>query len=49
MKQVNQTRYFRGDVDADGVTLSREPKPPFDKDVHFNYLNSRGDASATRN
>lgn len=44
MKQVNQTRYFRGDVDADGVTLSREPKPPFDKDVHFNYLNSRGNA-----
>ena len=44
MKQVNQTRYFRGDVDANGVTISREPKPPFDKDVHFNFLNSRGDA-----
>jgi hypothetical protein len=44
MKAFNQTRYFRGDVDADGVTLAREPKPPFDKDVHFNFLNSRGDA-----
>jgi hypothetical protein len=36
----NQTRYFRGDVDDDGVT-PRVPKSPFDKDVHFNYLNSR--------
>src|SRR4051794_28807293 len=42
MKNYNQTRYFRGDVDADGVTIAREPKAPFDKDVHFNYLNSRG-------
>jgi hypothetical protein len=42
MKAFNQTRYFRGDVDADGVTIAREPKPPFDKDVHFNFLNSRG-------
>ena len=42
MKDYNQTRYFRGDVDADGVTISREPKAPFDQDVHFNYLNSRG-------
>jgi hypothetical protein len=44
MKQLNQTRYFRGDVDANGVTLSREVTPPFDKDIHFNFLNSRGDA-----
>ena len=43
MKAVNQTRYFRGDVDAKGVTIAREPKSPFDQDVHFNYLNSRGD------
>ena len=44
MKAFNQTRYFRGDVDANGMTIAREPKPPFDKDVHFNFLNSRGDA-----
>ena len=44
MKDVSQTRYFRGDVDSNGITIAREPKPPFDKDVHFNYLNSRGDA-----
>jgi len=44
MKEFNQTRYFRGDVDAKGVTMSREPKPPFDKDVHFSFLNSRGQA-----
>lgn len=39
--QTQQTKYFRGDVDANGVTISRELKPPFDKDLHFNYLNSR--------
>jgi hypothetical protein len=44
MKAVHQTRYFRGDVDSNGRTISREPAPPFDKDVHFNFLNSRGDA-----
>jgi hypothetical protein len=44
MKEVNRTRYFRGDVDANGVTIAREPKPPFDNDVHFNFLNSRGNA-----
>jgi hypothetical protein len=36
-----QTKYFRGDVDENNVTISRELKPPFDKDLHFNYLNSR--------
>jgi hypothetical protein len=42
MKDKHRTRYFRGDVDANGVTIAREPKPPFDTDVHFNFLNSRG-------
>jgi len=42
MKAFDRTKYFRGDVDANGVTISRVLKPPFDKDVHFNYLNSRG-------
>jgi hypothetical protein len=40
-RDFNQTRYFRGDVDDDGVTLSRVPEGPFKGDVHFNYLNSR--------
>lgn len=45
MKAKDQTRYFRGDVDEkSGVTKARVPKSPYDKDVHFNYLNSRGDA-----
>src|SRR5579885_1908555 len=42
MAAHDQTRYFRGDVDKNDVTLSRDLRPPFDKDVHFNYLNSRG-------
>jgi hypothetical protein len=44
MEAYHQTRYFRGDVDGNGKTISREPAAPFDRDVHFNFLNSRGDA-----
>ena len=41
MKQTNVTEYFKGTVDDDsGATVSRQP----DGDVHFDYLNSRGDA-----
>lgn len=36
-EQTNQTEYFRGTVDEDGITLTRNA----DKDVHFDYLNSR--------
>src|SRR3954454_19856546 len=43
MKDSHRTRYFRGDVDADGATVSRELTAPFRQDAHFNYLNSRGD------
>jgi hypothetical protein len=39
--QKSTTEYFKGTVDRDsGATVSREP----DRDFHFDYLNSRGDA-----
>jgi hypothetical protein len=36
--QVNVTEYFRGTVNDDGVTVSRDP----DGDTHIDYLNHRG-------
>lgn len=39
LKQFKVTEYFRGTVDGDGKTAYRQP----DKDIHFDYLNSRGD------
>jgi hypothetical protein len=39
MAQFNVIEYFKGTVDSDGKTAHRRP----DKDIHFDYLNSRGD------
>ncbi len=39
LKQFNVTEYFRGTVDDDGKTAYRRA----DKDIHFDYLNSRGE------
>ena len=39
MQQFYTTEYFRGTVNDDGVTTYRRP----DKDIHFDYLNSRGE------
>jgi hypothetical protein len=43
MLNLNKTQYFRGTTDKNGVTVSRRP----DRDVHFDFLNSR--SSAKRN
>ena len=41
MSQSNVTEYFKGTVDSDDKTISREPDKT---STHFDYLNSRGNA-----
>jgi hypothetical protein len=42
MDQSNQTEYFKGTVDSDGKTINRNEVDT--TEIHFDYLNSRGDA-----